>query len=215
MKKKIYYVMDTMCGWCYGFSDVITAIQEKYKDVYDFIILPGGMWTGDNVKTMNDSLGTYIKGHNIKIEEITGKKFGEGFNKNIVENGDMVLDSLPGAKAVILMQRLKKDAVFSFLKKMQEAFFIEGKDTNKLETYLEIAEKFQISKEEFAKEFLAESLTKEAFKAFSMVASMGAMSFPTVIVVEGDKGRIISQGHSTFEELDQILAFGARSNKIR
>lgn len=35
MKTKIYYVMDTMCGWCYGFSDVITEIQEKYKSVYD------------------------------------------------------------------------------------------------------------------------------------------------------------------------------------
>ena len=50
MKTKIYYVMDTMCGWCYGFSDVITKIQEKYKEVYDFSILPGGMWVGDKVK---------------------------------------------------------------------------------------------------------------------------------------------------------------------
>ena len=32
MKNKIYYVFDTMCGWSYGNSDVITKIQEKYKD---------------------------------------------------------------------------------------------------------------------------------------------------------------------------------------
>ncbi|MBZ9686939.1 hypothetical protein G9F72_011440 [Clostridium estertheticum] len=47
MKNKIYYVMDTMCGWCYGFSDVITKIHEKHKDKYDFEIIPGGMWMGD------------------------------------------------------------------------------------------------------------------------------------------------------------------------
>ncbi|MPM73479.1 hypothetical protein SDC9_120459 [bioreactor metagenome] len=39
-----------------------------------------------------------------------------------------------------------------------------------------------------------------------MVASMGAMSFPTVIMVEGNKGKIIAQGYSSFEELDKILS---------
>jgi putative protein-disulfide isomerase len=206
MKAKIYYVMDTMCGWCYGFSDVITKIQEKYKDIYDFSILPGGMWVDENVKIINDSLGDYIKGHNIRIEELTGKKFGEGFNKNILGNNNIVLDSLPGAKAVVLIQRLKKDTTFTFLKKIQEAFFIEGKDPNNLETYTEIAESFGISKEVFKKEFSSEALTKETAEYFNMVALMGALSFPTVILVEGDKGRVISQGYSNFEELDQILS---------
>lgn len=122
MKTKIYYVMDTMCGWCYGFSDVITKIQEKYKEIYDFNILPGGMWINDNVKIMNASLADYIKSHNRQIEQLTGKKFGEGFNKNILQNTDMILDSFSGAKAVVLIQRLKKDAAFKFLKKIQEAF---------------------------------------------------------------------------------------------
>lgn len=206
MKAKIYYVMDTMCGWCYGFSDVITKIEEKYKGVYDFSILPGGMWTGDDVKVMNDRLGAYIKGHNEKIEEVTGKNFGKEFNENILGNNDIVLDSLPGAKAIVLMQGLKKEVAFPFLKKIQEAFFVEGKNVNQLETYLPIVEQFGVSKEIFAKEFLSETLTKETIRAFEMVAAMGATSFPTVIVSAGDKGRIISQGHSTFAQLDKILS---------
>lgn len=206
MKRKIYYVADIMCGWCYGFSDVINSIHEKYKEVYDFSVLPGGMWVGDNVETMNRSLADYIKSHSRRIEELTGKKFGEGFNKNILENDNIILDSLPGAKAVILIQRLKKDIAFEFLKKIQEALFIEGKDTNSLELYTEIAESFGISKEEFEKEFLSEDLKEETFKYFNMVSKMGVASFPTVIAVEGDKGRIISQGYTNFEELDKILS---------
>ena len=206
MKTKIYYVMDTMCGWCYGFSDVITKIQEKYKDLYDFSILPGGMWVGDNAKVMNASLGNYIKEHNKRIEQLTGRKFGKGYNKNILENADIVLDSFPGAKAVALIQRLKKDEAFSFLKKIQEALFVEGKDTNSLETYIEIAEGFGISKEEFEKEFVSEDLAKETFKYFNMVHDLGAASFPTVIAVEGDKGKVIAQGYAKFEELDEVLS---------
>ncbi len=214
MKTKIYYVMDTMCGWCYGFSDVITKIQEKYKDVYDFNILPGGMWTGDNVKTMNHSLGNYIKGHNVKIEQLTGKNFGEGFNKNILESTSVVLDSFPGAKAVVLIQKMKKEAAFNFLKKIQEALFVEGKDMNKLEVYAEIAKSFNISRAEFEKEFLSEALTQETLKKFEMVASLNVASFPTVISVEGNKGTIISQGYSSFEDLDRILSSSVNKSFI-
>lgn len=198
--------MDTMCGWCYGFSDVITKIQEKYKDTYDFNILPGGMWIDENVKIMNDSLGNYIKVHNRRIEQLTGKKFGEEFNKNVLENTDIILDSFPGAKAVVLIQRLKKDVAFSFLKKIQEALFVEGKDTNSLETYAEIAESFDIDTEKFKREFLSENLIQETFKCFNLTASMGVQSFPTVIAVNEDKGEIISQGYIKFEELDKILS---------
>lgn len=206
MKKKIYYVMDTMCGWCYGFSDVINAIYEKYQDVYDFKVLPGGMWTGDDVKVMNPSLGAYIKGHNANIEAITNKKFGDGYSKHILENPAARLDSLPGAKAVVLMDKLNKQATFQFLKQIQEAFFVHGKDANQVGTYSEIGEKFQIPKAVFEQEFASESLTVETFKAFSRVASLGAVSFPTVIVVDGDQNRIIAEGHSTFTELDEILS---------
>lgn len=206
MKTKIYYVMDTMCGWCYGFSDVITKIHEKYKDLYDFSILPGGMWVGDNVKIMNDSLGTYIKDHNKKIEELTSKKFGEGFNKNILGKSGIVLDSFPGAKAVVLMQRLKPEITFSFLKKAQEAFFIEGKDANQLATYSEIVESFNVLKEDFEKEFHSEALMDETIKCFKMVAKMGSVSFPTLIIAQDDKGKIISQGYNTFKELDERLS---------
>ncbi|MBU3109032.1 DsbA family protein [Clostridium gasigenes] len=212
MKTKIYYVMDTMCGWCYGFSDVITKVEEKYKDLYDFSILPGGMWVGDNSKTIDVSLGDYIKSHNMKIEQLTGKKFGDGYNKNILANTSIVLDSFPGAKALVLIQRLKKDVSFRFLKKLQEAFFIEGKDTNNLETYIEIAKSFDISKEEFEKEFLSEELTQETLKYFDMVVDLGALSFPTVILVNGDKKQIISQGYSKFEDIDKILASSTFKN---
>ncbi|WP_322413400.1 DsbA family protein, partial [Clostridium perfringens] len=142
----------------------------------------------------------------INIERLTGRKFGEGFNKNVLGNKNIVLDSLPGAKALVLAQKLKKDTAFDFLKKLQEAFFVDGKDPNNLETYTTIAEESGIDKDEFEKKFLSEELINETYSVFNMVASMGAMSFPTVIMVEGNKGTIIAQGYSSFEELDKILS---------
>ena len=123
MKTKIYYVMDTMCGWCYGFSDVINQVHEKYKNNIDFTILPAGMWIGEDVKTMNSSLSHFIKTHNITVTKLTGKKFGDEFEKNILQNSEAVLDSLPGAKAVVIMQKLNKEKTFEYLKEIQNSFF--------------------------------------------------------------------------------------------
>lgn len=205
MKSKVYYVMDSMCGWCYGFSDVINKIQEKYKNAYEFYILPGGMWVGENRKRMDNDLGNYIKNHNTRIEKVTGKRFGEGFNKNILENKEILLDSFPSAKALVLIQMLNKDIVFDFLKKIQEAFFIEGKDVSHLEVYTEIAEGFNISKKEFEEKFFSEELVQETFRCFAKVTSMGVSSFPTVVLEEDNNRTMLVQGYSDFEELDRFL----------
>jgi len=198
--------MDTMCGWCYGFSDVITKIEEKYKESYDFDILPGGMWTDENVKTMSHSLGNYIKGHIVRIEQLTGKHFGEGYNKNILESNSIIVDSFPGAKAVVLVSKMKKEVAFDFLKKIQEAHFVEGKDMNNLEIYSEIAESFNIPKDEFEKKYLSADLTEETLKAFEMVEALRVASFPTVIAIKDNKRIMIAQGYSSFEELDRALS---------
>jgi len=212
MKTKIYYVMDTMCGWCYGSSDVITKIQEKYKDVYDFNLLPGGMWTGDNVKKISTELRNYVKGHNVEIEKLTGKSFGEGY-KNVLEGPSIVLDSFPGAKAVVVIRKLKKEVAFSFLKKIQDSFFVDGKDMNSLEVYTKIAESFNISSEEFEKEYNSEDIRQETFKCFDMANIMGAEVFPTVIAVEGDKATIKAQGYNSFEDLDRIFCSSNFANE--
>ena len=213
MKTKIYYVMDTMCGWSFGTSDVITKIQEKYKDTYDFNLLPGGMWTGDNVKKMSISLKDYVKEHNAEIEKSTGKSFGEGYNKNVLEGPSTVLDSFPGAKAVVTIIKLNKAVAFSFLKKIQDAFFVYGKDMNSLEVYTEIAESLNISSVEFEKEFNSEDIRQETFKCFNMASIMGAEVLPTVIAVEGDKSCIKAQGYNSFEDLDKMFSSSNFANE--
>ncbi|MBZ9634713.1 DsbA family protein [Clostridium sp. FP1] len=208
MKNKVYYIMDTMCGWCYGFSDVITRIHKNHKDKYDFEIIPGGMWIGDEVKTMDTRLGEFIKTSNVRVEALTGIHFGEGFNKNVLDSSDRILDSLPGAKAVVLFQKLNKDMSFDFVKKIQEAFFVNGEDMNDISIYSKIAESFGVSKEDFEKKFLSEELMEETFEYFKKGEKLGVQSFPTIILEKDNKRTIIAQGYSNFKGLDKILLEG-------
>lgn len=48
---KVTYVMDPQCGWCYGNSENITALQKEFEEEFDFELLVGGMWLGKNTHT--------------------------------------------------------------------------------------------------------------------------------------------------------------------
>ena len=206
MKLKIYYVFDTMCGWSYGTSDVITKVQEKYKDVYDFNLVPGGMWAGDNVKVMDSDLREFINDNNVEVEKSTGKNFGESYNKKVLDSSSIVLDSFPGAKAVVIVQKIKKEIAFTFLKKIQDAFFLDGKDMNNIKVYMDIAESFNISREEFQKLYDSEEIKQETLKCFEKAEAMGVETFPTIVVEKDNKTNILAEGYNSFEELDQMFS---------
>ena len=205
MKPQIYYVMDTMCGWCYGFSDVINQAHEKYKNDFDITILPAGMWIDENVKIMNDSLSHFIRTHNITLTKLTGKKFGDGFEKNILQNNGLILDSLPGAKAVVVMQAVKKEKSFEYLKEIQNAFYMHGKDTNDWQLYADIAEKFGVSMEVFKKEYFSDQHAKIVNDCFALAEQLGVSTYPSVVAVIEGKTKLISQGYVEWSELEVIL----------
>jgi hypothetical protein len=42
-KPLLVYCYDAYCGWCYGFSKVMTAVAETFKNELNIEVLSGGM----------------------------------------------------------------------------------------------------------------------------------------------------------------------------
>jgi putative protein-disulfide isomerase len=57
---KLIYIMDPLCGWCYGNSDNVLELFEKYKNEIKFEILPGGMWVGENITRTIATNGQFL-----------------------------------------------------------------------------------------------------------------------------------------------------------
>lgn len=205
MKTKLYYVMDTMCGWCYGFSDVISNIHDKYKNSFELIVVPAGMWVGNNVQIMNEKLGHLIKDHNTTITKVTGKRFGIDFEINVLQKEAYVLDSLPGAKAITVMQRLKEDKLFSYMKQIYQAFYIEGQDMNDWRVYAELAVKYGVDKEAFKAEFHSKENLQKVEDAFNFAKKLRVTTYPTLVATQLDEIRLLTEGYKTFDEITVIL----------
>lgn len=204
---KIYYVMDVMCGWCYAFSDVITKINEEFKDQADFSIVPAGMWLNENIKKITPNFSDFIRENNIRITEISGKEFGEDFYL-MLKDRDTVLDSLPGSKAINIINKIDNKASFKYLKALQKEFFVNGKNMNDLNVYSKIAEELGIDGENFKKQFSSKELIDETFKQFNFTKELGVRSYPSLVFVNNDEVSLISSGYSSLEEVR------ARINKV-
>ncbi|MEP7092860.1 MAG: DsbA family protein, partial [Flavobacterium sp.] len=176
---KLIYIMDPLCGWCYGNSTNTKKIYDKYNDVLDFEILPAGMWTGENARKQSKPMAQFIKKHDPQVEQTTGTKFGNDYFK-FIENEEIVLDSEIPSRAIVTVKKLWQLQAIPFAIEVQKARYWHGKDLNTDETYLSICEKLDLDKTEFIKVFHSETIKKETQMTFDL-AQHYADSYPTLL----------------------------------
>ena len=60
---KLIYVMDPLCGWCFGNSQNMLAIKEEFAGKFEFEIIMGGMRIPPNTQTGGPQLSQFMKEH--------------------------------------------------------------------------------------------------------------------------------------------------------
>ena len=126
---EIVYVLDPRCGWCNGNAETITKIYEKYKDKVNFRVLSGGMWTGDKARKNCPEVVQYIKDHDPEVQQSTGARFSPEYEQNVLGNQNIIFDSEPPSRAIVVANKLNPESAFLFAEDVIRAQFIGGKDS--------------------------------------------------------------------------------------
>lgn len=200
----LIYIFDPMCGWCYGFSDVIQKIHVQYKNRLSFEILSGGMILDDQRAPIG-RIATYIRSANKIVEEISGVKFGEQFINNILEPGTEILDSLTPSLAITAFKLFNPALVFDFAHALQKAFFYDGKSLNEVDTYVQLANKFQLDSTLFLNLMRSEEVMQNTKGEFGLVYKWGINGFPTLVMKKENKAYLLSRGYSNYESVKQLI----------
>lgn len=200
---KLIYVMDPLCGWCYGNGANIQKLYEKYKDVLDFEILPAGMWTGANARSQSKPMAQYFKKHDLQIQHATGTAFGEGYFE-LIENENIILDSEKPSRAIVTIKKLWPEKAVSFTSQVQKARYWHGKDLNLDQTYLIICDELKIERKAFIEAYHSEFIKKTTLDTFEL-SRQYAYSYPTLLLEKQNKEFIIEQGFAGFESLAESI----------
>lgn len=211
---KLYYIFDPLCGWCYGFSDVIKKIATEYQDQLDIEVLSGGMVLGDRVKPLS-AMHDYLKEAMPRLEEMTGKKFGEAYLKEF-EKGTMVLSSEKPCIAMTVYKSMKATDHVRFASALQHALYEKGMDMQEDKPYQLLAEEFDLPWEVFESKLKSEDYKKRTYEEFGFVQRIGIQGFPSVLLQQEEQAYLLARGYQPYAQLhdtiEKILKGELKSN---
>lgn len=211
MKPLLIYCYDAYCGWCYGFSKVITRIEEEYRDRLDFEVFSGGMILPEKPVHIS-ATAKYISSAYKTVEERTEIKFGKDYLWHIFnpDESDWFPNSEKPAIALCIFKEYYPDKQIEFVRDLQLALHDEGRDLTDDEAYRHLLEKYNIDAEEFYKKLKDPIYKEKAYYDFALVKQLKVTGFPTVFIqVEEGKFYLIARGYTEYENLkssiDKIL----------
>jgi len=201
---RVIYVYDALCGWCYGFSDVINKLHDNYHDQIDFEVISGGMMTGDRERPLSE-MRDYILGAYPNVERATGVKFGDAYLKNILMSDTYISSSVKPAVAMVAFQQKFPEQAVAFAKAIQYALYHDGKSLNDDDTFVVLAQKFGYDENAFRQSLQNPANKKAAEAGFSLSRQLGVTGFPTLLLVRNGEGIVLARGYSDYSTVSKAL----------
>ncbi len=199
---KIIYVYDALCGWCYGFSPVMSQFQEKYKNTMNFEVISGGMITDSRIGPIGE-VASYINSAYKTVENTTGVKFGNAFLTKTLKNGTAIFTSVPPAIALSVFKRegQQKNHI-QFAAELQKAIYYDGIEPNDLQAYGQVASTFGLDAEVFVEKMKEPIYQNYAEEDFRKSVALGVNGFPSVFIEENGMYTQIARGYVSWNTLE-------------
>lgn len=208
----IFYCYDAYCGWCYGFSTVMTRIYDEYKDRFDFETLSGGMIPAESAQHIGIMAG-YIQGAYKNVETLTGVTFGEDYlwHINNPDQSDWFPHSEKAAIAMAVFKDYHPENTIHFAADLQKALHVEGRDLTDDEAYRHLLEKYEIPADEFYEKLKSEEYREKAHFDFSLCKQLQVTGFPAVLLQADElKFYLLARGYTDYDTLkariDQVVS---------
>ena len=199
-KMTITYVMDPQCGWCYGNSENISQLKKQFEDDYEFELLVGGMWLGQNAPKGSVSLSQYIQTHASRMAHTTGAEVGQAYY-DLAKDSSYIFSSLEPSAAIVAVKQLKADSVFKFARKIQELLLLEGQRLDQVQNYYPILDELNIPKEEFKNLWLSKDNLEKTQQEF-IRASSRTNGFPALLLQD----KTLKSGYFDLESVVKTLS---------
>ncbi len=200
-KKTLYFVLDPMCSWCWGFAPVVDAVREAFGERYTMSLVMGGL------RGKGDLLWDHAaKAHLRQQWQNVAAKTGQPFDETLLYKAHFEYDTTPACKAVVTVRELLgESAAFTYLHAIEHAFYAQGIDITNPRLLQGYYEQLFGNSGKFAFFFLSERAEVLTEHDFAKARSMGANSFPSVVLVDEAGHMVCQKGYRNIEQICTML----------
>ena len=199
--QKIIYAFDPLCGWCFGFHQVITQLMDDFSERLEFDIISGGLVVGNKICKISEK-AKYLKKYMPDVERITGVKFGEKFIQ-LLDEGSYISNSIPPSIAFNVFKSFRPDLAFKIAHAIQKTHYIDGMDLNNIRPYFKVAEQFGVNKFGFMERYEDPMYAHITQEEFDLVKSWGATHYPTILLEREGEVEMVSEGYINYDTLKE------------
>lgn len=195
----LIYVGDPMCSWCYGISEELSMVWDSYPDLDKDVILGGLRPGGGDV--WDAEFRDFLKHHWLDVQAASGVPF----SFDLLDRTSFDYDTEPACRAVAIVKQIAPTRAFQFFKSVQRGFYLEGRDPKEVDFYKSICADLEIDFTDFERRFDTNEARDAVAAEFTTARSLGANSFPTVLLRMEGQIHVIAKGYATAEQMaDQI-----------
>ena len=198
--KKLIYIGDPMCSWCYGFAPVISEIYNKYCDQIKFSVMLGGLYTGGS--TFQDKKRIkFLRQTWQRISDFTGQPF----NFSILDTEDWLYDTELASRAVVAVRRLNPGLTLDYFHEIQEQFYVHGEDMQSLHTFKKAVQGLGIDTDHFENEITSDDCIEETRQDFITAREFGVNGFPTILLNDAKGWGILNEVYQELNVIEPVL----------
>lgn len=210
----VVYVFDAMCGWCYGFNDIMLQIEKNYSNKVDFKVLSAGYAANENAGTISKVLPYLVNGDSLVVQK-TGKQFGEKFKNGLLKDDSTIINSRNAAVALYIFSMYQPHKAIAFAECLQQSVFYDGIYPEDEALFSICAMQFDMKPEDLQKRMIQDVYIKAAEAEFIIAEDIDADILPAVYLQIDGEIILLAKGYTDYNTLSKTIDKNLNSRAIR
>jgi putative protein-disulfide isomerase len=175
MKKRLYYIYDPMCSWCYAFASAFDVLKQHLDDSYEIIYIPGGL-APHNDEVMPQAMQKNIQTIWRDIEQRTQTPFNHDFWTQCTPKRSTYL----ACQATLAAKQQHKEE--AMIHAIQEAYYLKALNPSEKSTLTALASQLHLDVTKFTYDLTSQETVALFEEALDKRRKMGVSSFPTLLL---------------------------------
>lgn len=188
--KKLHYVYDPLCGWCYGIAPLIEVVSTEFPNLLK--LHGGGLFTPERTVTGGQSWKEHVTPIDARISQLSGQVFSKQYCDNL-GNTEMTLNSLLPISAILVAEKMENRGA-RLLKALQDAYYLDGLNISDENILFFIAQKLSFDIELFSRLFeqvREKEVIPHLHQTQQLMNLVNGRGFPTLFIEDNQTYHLI------------------------
>ncbi len=200
MNKRLIYIMDPMCSWCWGFAPVAAVLAAKAQQAgVGFDVVLGGLRSEQ--QPVDAAARAHYHGYWRSVQAATGQVFD--FERGLPVG--MCYDTEPASRAIATVRQWQPARALAMAEAVQAAFYTQGQDTTDAAVLQALAQEQGMAAADFAAAFASDALRAVVQADAAWARSVGVSGFPSVLAEQEGRLHGVSNGCQSLERIKAVL----------